>query len=171
MLKQRVALVIAADKFRDEEYKIPKELLEQAGMKVVTVSTTLAKVVGKLGMEVQPDILLTDLSLDKADALVFIGGSGTKQYFEDQQAWRLAQEFVAAGRVTGAICIAPVILAKAGVLKGLKATVFPDGAAELTKAGADYTGAIVEVDGKLITGNGPEAAESFGKRLVELLVN
>ena len=53
MLKT-VALVIAEKVFRDEEYQAPKEILESAGIEVLTVSTTLGKAVGKLGLEVTP---------------------------------------------------------------------------------------------------------------------
>jgi protease I len=67
------------------------------------------------------------------------------------------------------ICIAPVILANAGLLKDKNATVFPDGIEKLQAGKAIYTGNIVEVDGRLITGCGPEAAEKFGNELVKLL--
>lgn len=72
-------------------------------------------------------------------------------------------------KVLGAICIAPVILANAKVLEGKNATVFPDGADVLKQNGANYIDVNVIVDGKIITGNGPEAAEDFGRALVKLL--
>ena len=77
----------------------------------------------------------------------------------------MARSFAEAGKVVAAICIAPVILARAGLLKGKRATVFPDGIPELEKAGAVYTAQSVERDGRIITGNGPEAAEAFGREI------
>jgi protease I len=71
----------------------------------------------------------------------------------------------------GAICIAPVILANAGLLKGKKATVFPDGKEIFQANQVIYTGNQVTIDGRLITGCGPEAAEKFGRELVTLLKN
>ncbi len=168
-MKKKVALVIAEKIFRDEEYQVPKEILEQAGVTVLTVSTTLNKAIGKLGMVVQPDILLKDLKSKQLDALVFIGGGGSSQYFEDKLAHELAWHYYNQEKVVGAICIAPVILANAGLLKGKRATVFPDGKDTLKANGATYTGNLIEIDGRIITGCGPEAADKFGKELLKLI--
>jgi protease I len=164
-----VALVIAEKVFRDEEYQVPKRILEQAGIQVLTVSTTLEKAEGKLGLIVKPDILLSDVMDRNLDALIFIGGGGSSQYFENSTAHELAWHFYNKGKVVGAICIAPVILANAGLLKGKKATVFPDGKERLESNQAVYTGNQVEIDGRIITGCGPEAAELFGRKLLALL--
>jgi protease I len=169
-LAKTVILVIAEQMFRDEEYQYPKIILEKAGIKVITVSTTLGEAVGKLGLKVKPDRLLAQLTVSQADALLFIGGGGSSQYFDDQTAHRLAREYAREGKIIGAICIAPVILARAGLLSGKHATVFPDGQVDLEQNGAFYTGNSVEVDGLIITGNGPAAAEEFGRKLVELLM-
>lgn len=164
-----VALIIAERTFRDEEYQVPKEILEKAGFKVLTASTNLDKAIGKLGMMVKPDVLVKDLFDRELAALIFIGGGGSSQYFNDTTAHELARHFYNRGKVVGAICIAPVILANAGILSGKKATVFPDGRPDLETKGAIYTGNQVEVDDRLITGCGPEAAQAFGEKLVELL--
>jgi len=164
-----VVLVIAEKIFRDEEYQVPKDILIKAGVKVVTASTTTGDAIGKLGLKVRPDILISSIDTDKLDALIFIGGGGAEQYFHDPLAHRLAKEAAQKGKVYGAICIAPVILANAGLLKGKRATVFPSSSESLNRGGAVYTAGDVEVDGKLITGCGPEAAKKFGERLLELL--
>ena len=169
VVMKKAVFVIAEKIFRDEEYQEPKDILTQAGIKVVTASTTTGEATGKLGMKVKPDILLKDVQLDEADALVFIGGGGAEQYFHDPLAHRLAQEAVKKGKVLGAICIAPVILANAGVLAGKKATVYIDGAGSLKEGKADYTGRDVEVDGNIVTANGPGAAHAFGRMLAGML--
>lgn len=167
-----VVFIIAEKVFRDEEYQVPKEVLAKAGIKVITASTTTGEAVGKLGLRVNPDILVSQVDVDNLDALIFIGGGGAEQYFHDPVAHRLAKEAVEKEKILGAICIAPVILANAGLLRGKKATVFPsqDGREALRKGGADYTAVDVEIDGKLITGCGPEAAEKFGTELVRMLL-
>lgn len=111
-------LVIAEKIFRDEEYLVPKEVLEKAGIKVVTASTTTGWAEGKLGARVRPDILLSEVKAEEIDLLVFVGGGGAEQYFDDPVAHGLAKAMVAAGKPVAAICIAPVILARAGLLEG-----------------------------------------------------
>ncbi len=168
-MEKNIALVIAEKAFRDEEYQIPKDILEKAGFKVLTASTSLEKAIGKLGMTVKPDVLVKDLINQELTALIFIGGGGSSQYFEDRSAHQLARDFNNQGKVVGAICIAPVILAKAGILRGKRVTVFPDGKADLESNGAVYTGNLVETDGNIITGSGPEAAVDFGNQIVEMV--
>jgi len=166
---KRAVFIIAEKNFRDEEYQVPKEVLEKKGIEVVTASTTTNECIGKLGMKATPDMLVKDIDPSQFDALIFVGGGGSEQYFEDPKAHELANSAYEQGKIVGAICIAPVILANAGLLKGRKATVFPDGADILKAKGANYTGGTVEVDGRIITGNGPAAAQQFGEKLAELL--
>lgn len=167
----KTAVFVIAEKiFRDEEYDVPKKVLTDSGIKVVTASTTTDEAIGKLGMKVRPDILVKDIDVDELDALVFIGGGGAEQYFDDPLAHKLAQESLQKGKIVGAICIAPVILANAGILKDKKATVFPDGKDALDKGGANYTGAPVETDGNIVTASGPAAASEFGETLVKLIL-
>ncbi|MDO9180889.1 MAG: DJ-1/PfpI family protein [Bacteriovorax sp.] len=164
-----VAMVIAEKNFRDEEYQRPKEVLEKAGIKVVTISTTISTVSGKLGLKVTPDLLLDQVNINDFDALIFIGGGGAEQYFDDSKAIKLAQEAAGKNKICGAICIAPVILANAGLLNHKKATVFQSEISKIKEKGAHYTNKKVVVDGHLVTANGPEAAEDFGEAILKLL--
>lgn len=168
-MKKRAVLVIAEKDFRDEEYFHPKRILEEAGVEVVTASTTTTEVSGKLGAKVEPDLLISQIEPEAYDGLIFVGGGGSEQYFNDPSAHTLAKNFITTGKVLAAICIAPVILARAGLLSGKRATVYIDGAEELKKSGAVYTGKAVETDGRIVTGNGPEAAGDFGRELVRLI--
>lgn len=166
---KKVALVIAETMFRDEEYQVPYEILKAAGFDVLTVSTTTETAVGRFGLKATPDTLLKDIKPENLAALVFVGGGGSEQYFNDPLSHQLAQAMVKLDKVLGAICIAPVILANAQVLKGKNATVYPDGAPVLKSQGANYSDQPVVIDGKLITGNGVEAAKAFAEALVALL--
>jgi protease I len=71
--------------------------------------------------------------------------------------------------VLAAICIAPTTLARAGLLGGVRATAFPDSEADLKAHGALWTGDRVTIDGRIITGSGPEAATAFGEAIAEAL--
>ena len=166
----KVLFVIAHDGFRDEECFEPKEVLKDHEIIIASTDTTPAT--GSLGGKITPDITL-DQALEKIsefDAVVFIGGPGAVAYFENAVAHKIAQN---AKNILAAICIAPVTLAKAGVLNSKKATVWDDGQNTQVKIleenGATYIAEDVVVDGNLITANGPKAAKKFGEAILAKL--
>ena len=167
--EKKVLFIIAPVNFRDEEYLYPREILEQEGIKVSVASKSLDEARGMLGARVEPDLLLSEVKVEEYDAIVFVGGIGAKVYWNDEEALRICQEAVSEGKILAAICIAPVTLAHAEVLEGVKATVWPSEKDQLVEKGAVYTGREVEVDGKVITGNGPDAARDFGNKILEAL--
>lgn len=169
LLGKRVVMIIAHNGFRDEELTEPKEILEGEGAEVVVASSSLDEAHGMKGTVVKPDILLEDIDVSKFDAVIFVGGVGASEYWNDPKAHQIAREALNSGKVVAAICIAPVTLANAGILKGKRATVFPSEREKLKEAGAIYTGQDVEEDGMIITGNGPSAAEKFGRAIAEKL--
>jgi protease I len=161
----KVLMVVAPERFRDEELFETRAVLTAAGHAITVASTRAGRCPGSRGGHV--DVALT---LDKArsadyDAVVFVGGGGSKLLFNDPSALRIAREIARAGRVLAAICLAPVILANAGV----QATVAGTEARTLETAGARYTGLGVTVDGMLVTANGPKSSHLFGERIAELL--
>jgi len=167
----QVLFVIAPQNFRDEEYTEPHAVLEAAGYTVVVASSSLEMATGMLGVEVQPDLLLLDVQVGDYDAVVLIGGMGAATYWDNPEAHRIAQEAVAAGKVVAAICIAPVILARAGVLEGKQTTVFHGNCGELEAGGAICDSDVpVQRDGLIITGNGPAAATAFGEAILDALM-
>lgn len=165
---KHVCLIIAPDKFRDEELLEPKSILEQAGAEVTVASSTRGRVTGMLGAVTQPDCLLSDVDVARYDAVIFVGGSGAGVYYDNPTCHRLAQQ-AAAAKLVGAICIAPVILARAGILRDKKATVWSSEISKIQAGGAQHTGEDVTRDGNIITGSGPQAAAQFGKAIVEAL--
>jgi len=78
-------------------------------------------------------------------------------------------DFYRHGKVIGAICIAPSILANAGILSGKYATCFHSEEENLKKKGARVTGELVTQDSTLVTGRGPEAAQEFANKVLSLL--
>jgi len=162
-------MIIAPDKFRDEELLEPKEVLEKAGVEVRVACTGLAGARGTLGAQVKPDVLFTDLRAGDYDAFIFVGGAGASIYWDDPFAHALAAGAVEKNKIVAAICIAPVTLAKAGVLEGKRATVWPSEAEQLTAAGARYSASPVVKDGNIITGAGPAAARKFGEEVLKAL--
>jgi len=166
----RVAFIIANQGFRDEEYTVPRDRLEAAGHSVVTASTATGPATGKLGMVTEVDLALPDLDVHDFAAIVCIGGPGSPQFWDDHLVHDLLREALREGLVLGGICSAAVTLAKAGVLAGRRATVWPGDGEILAPLVGTYTAAECEVDGRCITANGPTAAAAFGDALVAALV-
>lgn len=174
MSGKKILMVVAPKDFRDEELLKPKEIFEKTGAQVTVASRGVSTARGIMGAEVPVDADISSVSAEDFHAVVFVGGGGAQVYFNDESALSLAREFYNKGKVTSAICIAPAILANAGVLKGKKATVWSSMTSkqqvnQLKAGGAQYTGDKVTVDGKIVTGNGPEAAEEFANKILDAL--
>lgn len=169
----RTALIILAQQgFQDHEYEGTRKRLADASFNIVIGSKKKGECTGKFGGKVEATVALNDVKVTDYDRIAFIGGPGAAAYASDPEALNIANATVRAGIPLGAICIAPTILAKARVLDQKKATVWDDGEgtqiAMLTDMGATYTGDTVTVDGLIVTGNGPEAAEEFGRAFAAL---
>lgn len=165
---KKVIMIIAPEKFRDEEYFDTRDALELKGVDVDVASTSNPAVSGIDNREVRVDRMLEDIS-DEYDGIVFVGGGGAKIYFENQTALALVSKYYEDGKIVAAICIAPLILGYAGVMKDKKATCWEGSAKDLEDFGVDYSGKEVEVDGKVITANGPKASGKFGEVIAENL--
>jgi len=168
---KKVVMIIAEKNFRDEELLEPKKILEEEGASVTVASTTLRTATGMFGAKAKPDILVSELKVDEYDAIIFVGGAGASQYWNDSTAHSITREAVQKNKILCAICIAPVTLANAGVLSGKKATVWESEKGKLEAKGASYTGKPVEIAGKIITANGPQAAEEFGTTIARALAS
>ncbi|MDP3093385.1 MAG: DJ-1/PfpI family protein [bacterium] len=172
--EKKIALIIAFRDFNDEEYLVPRGILESAGFKIITASNKLGQAIGAYGQETDVNLLIEDLKVKDFEAVIFIGGSGASRYLDDPNAHRIALETVLEDRVLGAICIAPAILAKAGVLKSKKATVWSSNMDKsfvqiLKKEGVNYENKPVVADGKIVTASGPSAAQDFAMTIIDKL--
>ena len=170
MKEKKVLFVVAQTNFRDEEYFDPKNILEQAGILTTTASISKGEATSVFGKTIPAEISISDLNPDDYSAVIFVGGAGSKVYFENPTAHKIAQEMLNSGKIVAAICIAPTTIAKAGILKGKKATSFPSAKNDLIASGAIFTGKSVEKDGNIITADGPDSAKEFGKEILKALI-
>jgi len=164
-----ILMVVAPKNFQDEELFEPKEVFELHGYDVTIASEKTEVAVSKLGEEVDIDTDIHDVDVADFVAIVFVGGSGCVRYFDNAKALKLAKDACEQGKITAAICIAPTILANAGVLKGKRATSYETARASLEAKGAEWLEQDVVVDGNIVTANGPDAARAFGEAIVKLL--
>ena len=169
-LKQKKALfIVAAKDFQEQELARPYAELSRNGVAISLASTVKGEAVGTNGAKARIDMLLVDAKVDDFDAIVFIGGPGAAQYLDDPVAHKVARDAIKKKKLLAAICMGPLILAKAGVLKGKKATVFPTLAEDLKKEGVKYSAKPVERDGRIITADGPDSAVAFGNEILKAL--
>ena len=168
---KKVVMVISPGDFRDEELFHTAEILEGNGADIDIASLSRGSFSGSMGGTAQAALSLDEINVNDYDAIIFVGGGGSSIYFGNEKALSLATEFHSVGKITSAICIAPSILANAGLLDGKKATAFSSEETNLKAKGANYTGNQVEVDGLLVTANGPAAAREFGREISRLLSN
>lgn len=163
-----ILMVIAPENFRDEEYFEPKAIFEQAGATVITTST-MPVTTSKAGKTVPTDIQLGEIFEADHDAIVLVGGSGADIYLAMVKVHTIATAYADQGKVVAAICIAPSILANAGLLDGKKATCFEDQIVNLEDKGATVLDQPVVQDGLIITADGPKAAREFGETIVRAM--
>ena len=166
-----VLFVIAPVNFRDEELFAPKALLEEAGHTCVVASLTTDACTGMMGASVTPDLALSSVHLDNYGLIVMVGGSGVPDLLSEKALLELFDDAYRKELFVAAICLGPIVLAKSGILRGKKATVYKteDSLAVLQAGGCAYVPEDVVCDGRIITADGPESAKAFGKKLVEVL--
>ena len=167
-----ILLIIAQKGFHQIEYKDTRKELEKAGLSIDVASVTIDTAVGKDGTEVDPDISVKDADLDDYKAVVLIGGPGALDLEKHEEVLNLLKKANIQKKLIAAICISPVILAKAGLLKDKKATVWNgDGEqSEIIKSyGAEFVDEQVVHDNRIITANGPDAAKKFGRKIADVL--
>jgi len=165
--------IIAERNFRDEELLNPKEIMEKAGIKVEIASKTSGIKTGVLGAKASA-LSFSEIYIEKYKAVIFVGGPGSQQYFDDKEAIEIAKKAYEMDRIVAAICLAPVILANAGILEGKKATVWntphdKSCIAMIEEKGAVFSGENVVQDGRIITASGPSAARAFGEKIVKAI--
>lgn len=168
--KQKVLFIIAFEGFKDEELEVPKQILEQAGATSVIASDQKGMAKGADGTQILVEISLDEINVDNYAAIVFVGGPGTPDHlWGNSDAINIAQNAYAKGKIIGAICLAPGVLAEAGILEGKRVTAFHTAKDKLEQAGATFVDQNVVIDGNIITANGPGAADKFAEAIGDQL--
>ena len=168
----KILIAVAPEKYRDEELAVPVAAFQKAGIAFDIASTRRGSCMGMLGGKTTATLAFEEVDPSLYGALVIIGGGGSQLYlWNDALLKNLVQSFHASQKVVAAICLAPVVLARAGILKGIKATYFesPDSVREMKAGGAVPVSKPVVADGRIITANGPAAALEFAGAIISAL--
>ncbi len=158
--------LMLADGFEVTEALTTVDVLRRAKLEVLTVGVTGKSVTASCGIKVEADIMPDEVEPDRLDAVILPGGlDGTKNLGKSEFVDGVLDFAVENDKYTCAICAAPSILAKKGILNGKNATCFPG--CEIAEDKVNYTGEPAVCDGKAITGKGAGCTIHFGLLIAE----
>ncbi len=162
-------MIFLAEGFEESEALLPLDILRRGGLDAITVSVTSDRIVkSSHGVQVVADALISEISVEDVQMIILPGGlPGATNLDECQSLDKMIMDFASKGKSLAAICAAPMVYGKRGLLKGKKATCYPGFDKYLD--GAEYTGALVECVDNFILGKGPAAAAEFGFAILEKL--
>ncbi len=157
-------LVLMAPGFEEIEFCAPVDILRRLDIPVVTAGLAGRRVEGAHGITIEADMLLVDVDASLYSGVILPGGAAAWTLRDTPAVRKLVGEMNAAGKLVAAICAAPMVLARAGVLAGHSATCYPMAEVEeCVKATATELCTTPTVtSGNIITGRGPGAALEFG---------
>lgn len=163
--------VFLANGFEEIEALTVVDLLRRADIQVKTVSLMEEKTVyGSRGIPVISDILFKDGDYERCAMLVLPGGMpGTTNLCNHKEFNKVLIEYNEMKKPIAAICAAPMVLAKAGIFAGHKATIYAGMENELE--GAIATKGNVVVSENLITSKGPGTAMDFALKIISVLAD
>ena len=146
------------------------DLLRRAGIDVTTASLEAGTIVASRGTRLVADCTLEQARSRTYDMIALPGGlPGADHLRDDHRVIEIIRDTASAGKYVSAICAAPKVLIKAGVLEGKKATFYPGALTERELATIIPTDEAVVVDGRVVTSKGPGTAMDFALTLIELL--
>ena len=154
-------LFLMADGFEETEFVTPFDYWQRAGINVTlaSISNSLS-VTGAHGLRIQADTLLKDADLAQFDGVTLPGGGlGVKNLAASTAVEETIKQFDTQGKWLFAICAAPLVLSKAGLLKNRRCTCFPGHEGDLVCK--QFLTDRVVIDGNIITSRGAGTAEEF----------
>ena len=161
-------IVLLADGFEEIEALTPVDMLRRAGLDVKTVGMNGKIVCGSHKIPVICDLEPNEVDKDAVSMVIFPGGMpGSLNLDAHPFTDEIISSVTEKGGRLAAICAAPLVLGRRGLLKGKKATCYPGFEKELTGATA-LTDAVV-TDGNITTSRGMGTALAFAKELVALM--
>lgn len=161
--------IFLAEGFEEVEAGTPIDILRRAGIDVKLVAIDDSEyVTGARNITFKADVKLSELDKDGADMLILPGGMpGTTNLYNCKPLMELVKEYNEKGKRIAAICAAPTIFGKLGLLEGKKACCYPGMEDELY--GAEVYVEPVVTDGNITTSRGMGTAVDFALELLTLL--
>jgi 4-methyl-5(b-hydroxyethyl)-thiazole monophosphate biosynthesis len=169
-MSEHKVLVPLATGFEEVEAITIIDLLRRAEIPVTTAALDGREVLGAHGGVVQADFTWEELDEAEITAIVLPGGMpGATNLRDDRRVLSMVERLAREGQLTAAICAAPMVLGKAGLLgDGCEYTCYP-GMDDFFQGYGPRTEAAVIRSGQILTGRGPGAAMEFGLAVIEAL--
>ncbi len=166
----KVAICIA-DGVEEIEALTVVDLLRRAKIEIEMVSVqNRGKATGSHNINFDCDVNLRDTDLNSYDGIILPGGlKGTENLMNNVKIIDTVQTFAVREKLVAAICAAPTVLGKAGILRGKKAICYPG--MEDGLLGAEVTVEDVVIDGNIITSRGMGTATDFALEIIAYLEN
>ncbi|MBQ7236723.1 MAG: DJ-1/PfpI family protein [Clostridia bacterium] len=163
--------VLIANGTEEIEALTPVDVLRRAGVECDLVSVNGTYPIGSHGITVKEDKTIDDVDLLAYGAIVVPGGMpGATNIADNSKVINALKNAMQKNKVVAAICASPaVVLATSGFIDGKTATCYPAQAFIEMMSVTNYTGADVEVDGNVITANGPKSAMKFALAICQKL--
>ncbi len=156
-----------ADGFEETEAIGCLDVLRRAEVETKTVAIAEKNVTGSHGITVVADITIDEINMDNIDGVILPGGMpGTTNLLADKRVIDAVEFCAKEGKLIAAICAAPMIFGKLGLLKGKAAVCYPGFEEHLEGAEVDGC-ALVAIDGNVITAKGAGASMLFGARIAD----
>ena len=161
-------LIPLAPGFEEIEVITVIDILRRSGARVYVAGIVEGTIEGSRGIKLIPDESIDNINIEKFDLIILPGGQpGTNNLDIDPRVTSLLKKMGDQNKLIGAICAAPIILEKNGLLKKRKRTSHPSVKKELS--GEYYVEERVVVDDNIITSRSPGTAMEFAFKLVEIL--
>jgi len=164
-----ILIFLSANSFSEEEYLIIKKVFLNADKRIFITSDSHTVCSGDNGMKVKADTDFYNVNDKNFSAIVLIGGKGSKDYWDNEQLHNIVKNFKRSGKIVAAICSAPVILARAGLLSQIPATCWSEDKNELIKLGINYNDRSVIAENTVLTSDGPRSAEQFAETVLNMI--
>ena len=163
--------VFMADGFEEVEGLTPIDMCRRAGIDVTTVSISDSRDIhGSHDIIIKADKLFTEVNYDEMDMLLLPGGGkGTENLENCDRLLDLLKKADSQGKKIAAICAAPRVLGRLGLLKGQRAICFP-GNEEYLEGAEIAKGEKAVISGRFVTARGMGAAIEFGAAVIEILL-
>jgi 4-methyl-5(b-hydroxyethyl)-thiazole monophosphate biosynthesis len=156
-----------ADGFEDIEAFTVVDVLRRAGIKIDTVGVVGSVITSGSNIRLFADKKISDINANEYDGIILPGGSkGVENLSRSGKLLEMLTQLNDKGKLIAAICAAPSLLAKAGILEKKKATIYPGMENQIPYP----RGGRIVVDGNVVTSQAPGTAMEFALAIVSRLL-